>query len=235
VRDADVIVTVLHDGDAVLQVMRDAEPALRTGQLWVQSTTAGVEGVAELAGLAAKHGLVFFDAPLLGSKQPAEAGRLTVLAGGAESRRDAVRPILDAVGGRTLWIGDDAAAAPATRLKLVINSWVLALTHGAAEAIALARGLGVDPRTFLDLVAETPANAQYFQLKAGQILDDRLSETTFAVATGEKDARLIVDAGRQFGVRMDLAAAGAERFRRAAVQGHGDKDIAATYYASFES
>jgi len=47
--------------------------------------------------------------------------------------------------------------------------------------------------------------------------------------------RLIVDAGRQSGVKMDLAAAGAERFRRAALQGHGDEDIAATYYASFDS
>ena len=235
VRDADVVVTVLKDGDAVLTVMREAEQALRPGQIWMQSTTASLESVTELAALAAKHGLVYFDAPILGSKQPAETGRLTILAGGPVEHREAVRPIFEAVGVRTLWTGEDASEAPATRLKLVLNSWVLALTHGAAEALALANGLGVDPQLFLGLVADSPANAPYFQLKARQILDDRTSDTTFTVTNGEKDARIIVEAGQQHGVRMDVAAAGAERFRRAAHQGHADHDIAASYFASFDS
>ena len=231
---ADVILTVLFDGDAVIQVIHAAEQALHPGQLWLQSTTVGLDAVAELAQLAAKHGVTYFDAPVLGSKQPAEAGALTILAGGPASQREAVAPILDAVGAQTLWIGDDATAAPATRLKLVINSWLLALTNGAAEAIALARGLGVDPERFLEIIGGSPANALYFQLKANQILQDRLSETTFAVVAAEKDARLILDAGRQHGVRVDLVAAGAERLRRAAAQGHGAKDVAASYHASFD-
>ena len=235
VRDADVVVTVLKDGDAVLTVMREAEQSLRPGQIWMQSTTASLESVPELAALAAKHGLVYFDAPILGSKQPAETGQLTILAGGPVEHREALHPIFEAVGVRTLWTGEAASEAPATRLKLVLNSWVLALTHGAAEALALANGLGVDPQLFLGLVADSPANAPYFQLKARQILDGRTSDTTFAVTNGEKDARIIVEAGQQHGVRMDVAAAGAERFRRAADQGHADHDIAASYFASFDS
>ena len=56
--------------------------ALRPGIAWVQSTTAGVEGIADLAAFAGEHGLVFFDAPVLGTRQPAEAGQLLVLAAG---------------------------------------------------------------------------------------------------------------------------------------------------------
>jgi 3-hydroxyisobutyrate dehydrogenase len=73
----------------------------------------------------------------------------------------------------------------------------------------------------------------YLQLKAKLILEERLSPASFAVDTAEKDARLIVEAGRDHGVRMDVAAAGAERFRRAAAQGHADEDMAASYFASF--
>lgn len=72
VRDADVVLTMLYDGPAVLEVMREAVPGLRPGIVWVQSTTAGIEAVGELAGFAREHGLVFFDAPVLGTR---EAGR----------------------------------------------------------------------------------------------------------------------------------------------------------------
>jgi 3-hydroxyisobutyrate dehydrogenase len=70
-------------------------------------------------------------------------------------------------------------------------------------------------------------------VKAAAILSGNL-EPNFALKTAEKDARLIVAAGEAAGVRLDLAAAGAERFRRAEEKGHGDEDMAASYFASFE-
>jgi 3-hydroxyisobutyrate dehydrogenase len=103
-----------------------------------------------------------------------------------------------------------------------------------AEALALAKGLGVDPKDFLGMIAGGPLDMGYLQLKAGLILEDRLTPASFAVDTAAKDARLIVEAGRKHGVRMDVAEAGYDRFRRASTQGHGDEDMAATYYASFD-
>ncbi len=100
---ADVVLTMLHDGPAVLEVMGAAAPALRPGAAWVQSTTVGVELVGGLAALAREHRLVFFDAPVLGTRQPAEAGQLLVLAAGPAASRAAVGPVFDAVGARTLW------------------------------------------------------------------------------------------------------------------------------------
>ncbi|MFJ8042435.1 NAD(P)-dependent oxidoreductase [Kitasatospora sp. NPDC096147] len=233
VEGADLVLTMLHDGPAVLAAIGQAAPGLRPGALWLQSTTVGLEDVAALAGLADAHGLVLFDAPVLGTRAPAEAGQLTVLAAGPTAHRAALAPALDAVGARTVWTGEDAAAGTATRLKLVANSWVLAATNAAGEALALSHGLGLDPQSFLDLIAGGPLDMGYLHAKSALILGDGLSPASFAVSTAAKDARLIVEAGARHGVRLDVAAASAERFERAAAQGHGEQDMAAAYYASF--
>ncbi|WP_055693952.1 NAD(P)-dependent oxidoreductase [Streptomyces prasinopilosus] len=234
VESADVVLTVLHDGPATLETMRLAAPALRRGGVWAQSTTAGLEGVAELAGFARGHGLLFYDAPVLGTRQPAEAGQLTVLAAGPAEGRDTVTPVFDAVGARTVWTGEDGAAGSATRLKLVANSWVLAVTSAVGETLALAEALDVEPDAFLGLIEGGPLDMGYLRAKAGLILDGPLAPAQFAVNTAAKDARLIVRAGEQHGVRLDVAAAGAERLERVAGRGHGDEDMAAAYYASFD-
>ncbi|OYP19831.1 MULTISPECIES: NAD(P)-dependent oxidoreductase [Streptomyces] len=234
VEGADVVLTMLYDGPATLDVMREAAPALRSGTAWVQSTTAGVEAIGDLAAFAREHGLVFFDAPVLGTRQPAEAGRLLVLAAGPGEHRAAVTPVFDAVGTRTVWTGEDGAAGTATRLKLVANSWVLAATAATGEALALAQALGVDPQGFFDAIAGGPLDMGYLHAKSQLILDERLTPAQFAVATAVKDARLIVRAGEEHGVRLDVAAASAARLERAAAQGHADEDMAAAYFASFD-
>lgn len=231
VAGADTILTMLHDAASVLETMRAAAPAARRGAVWLQCTTAGVDGLGPLLDLARAHRLTLVDAPVLGTRQPAEAGQLTVLAAGPRRAREPAAPVLDAVGARTVWLAEEPGAA--TRLKLVCNSWVLTVTHGTAEALALAEGLGVDPQGFLDAVAGGPLDMGYLRAKAEAIRSGELEPPSFAVATAEKDARLIVAAGAAAGVRLDVAAAGAERFRRAAEAGHGREDMAASYYASF--
>jgi 3-hydroxyisobutyrate dehydrogenase len=234
VEGAAVVVTMLYDGAAVRDVMGQVEPALRPGTIWLQTTTTSLADVADLAAYAADRNLIFYDAPVLGTRQPAEAGQLVVLAAGPTEQRGALSPVLDAISARTIWLGEDGAAGGGTRLKLVANSWVLAVTNGAAEAIALAQALGVDPDRFFDAIAGGPLDMPYLHVKTDLIREDRLSPASFAVETAEKDARLIVEAGRDNGVRLDVAQAGAERLRRASQQGHGDKDLAASYYASFD-
>ncbi|AOR33800.1 3-hydroxyisobutyrate dehydrogenase [Streptomyces fodineus] len=233
VEGADVVLTMLYDGNTALDVMREAAPALRPGMVWAQCTTAGIELVTDLAAFAGEHGLVFYDAPVLGTRQPAEAGQLTVLAAGPQEGRQTVAPVFDAVGAKTMWTGTDGGAGSASRLKLVANSWVLAATAAAGEVLALSRALGVDPQGFFDLIEGGPLDMGYLRAKSALVLDGKLTPPSFAVATAEKDARLIVQAGERGGVRLDVAEAAAERFARAAAQGHGDEDMAAAYFASF--
>jgi 3-hydroxyisobutyrate dehydrogenase len=232
VANADAVVTILHDGPAALDVMRQAAPDLHPGTRWIQSTTAGLEGIADLAAFAAEHDLVFFDAPVLGTREPAEAGKLTVLASGP-SDDAAANAVFDAIGAKTVWISSDGAEGGASRLKLVANSWVFVLTHGIGEVLALAEGLGVDPQRFYEVIDGGPLDAGYARVKGGLILNGDTASTSFGLDTAVKDAGLIVEAARASGVRLDLGEAGAERFRRASAQGHGGEDMAASYFASF--
>lgn len=231
VQGADVVVTMLGDGHHVLAVMEQAVDGLAAGQVWAQTTTAGVDQ-ADLLAFAEKHGLLFVDAPVVGTRQPAEAGQLAVLAAGPAQAREAVQPVFDAVGRITTWVADDAAGLPASRLKLVVNSWVLAVTAATAEALALAKGLEVDPQAFLDSVTGGPLDLPYLQNKATAILAGDWTPN-FSVTNAAKDADLIVAAGKGAGVQLDVAAAAATRYHRAADAGHGDDDMAANYLASF--
>ncbi|NYI04388.1 NAD(P)-dependent oxidoreductase [Allostreptomyces psammosilenae] len=233
VAGATLVLTVLTDGPTTLATMRAATGGLRRGAVWVQSGTVGEEAVPELHDFALEHHLRFVDAPVLGTRQPAEQGTLTVLAAGPEAVRAAVAPLFDAIGQRTWWVGTDGGSAAATRLKLVANSWVLALTHGTAEALGLARALDVDPRDFLSLVSGGPLDNGYLRAKAELIMAGEYP-TSFSVANAEKDARLVVEAGRRHGARLDVAEAGAERLARARRLGHGEADMAASYLATFE-
>ncbi len=231
VRGAGVIVTMLSDGEAVLAAMSAAAAGLQPGQVWAQASTVGPEATGRLAAFAAAHDLVFADSPVVGTRQPAEQGALTVLASGPEQARTALAPVFAAIGQRTTWLGTEPGTA--SRLKLVVNSWVLALTAAAGEAVALARGLDLDPELFLRAVAGGPLDSRYLEAKAGAILSGDLT-ASFTVEMAAKDAGLIVAAGEAAGIRLDVAAAAAERLRRAARLGHGAEDMAAAYYASWE-
>jgi 3-hydroxyisobutyrate dehydrogenase len=233
VKGTDVVVTVLKDGPVVLDTMRTAELGLTKGTVWVQLSTVGAD-VSELAAFAAKHDLVFVDAPVQGTRQPAEAGQLVIMAAGPEHAHDLVQPIFDAIGKRTLWVDDDGAAGAASRLKLVLNTWIIALTHGVGEALALAKGLGVDPWQFIDVVSGGPMDNGFFQTKSAAILAGDFS-TSFSVDNAEKDARLVLTAAERAGIAMDLVRAGHARFVRASEQGHGGLDMAAGYFASTPS
>jgi 3-hydroxyisobutyrate dehydrogenase len=226
---ADVIITMLNDGEAVREATEQAAPALREGQIWAQMSTVGLPPLDGLRELAERHGLVFVDAPVQGSRQPAEQGRLIVLASGPETAREPLRPVFDAVGMQTVWLGPAGAGS---RLKLVTNTWALTLVSGVAEAIALARALDVDPQAFRDVIGAGPMNTAMLQQKAAMIVEGDFSPT-FTVTNAAKDTRLICEAAASAGVRMDVIEAARERFRRAALAGHGDEDMAAGYFASF--
>lgn len=228
-RGADVLVTMLLDAEATKSAGAAAIAELPAGAPWLQMATIGLEGLAEVSAIAGDVPLI--DAPVLGTRAPAEQGKLTVLASGPESARDIARPIFDAVGARTMWLGTDAAAGEGTRVKLAANNWVLTLTNAVGESVALAENLGVDPRKFLEAIEGGAVDSPYAHLKGEAILAREFAPS-FTLSGALKDAELIAEAVD--GIEMDLAAAVRDRFARAAAAGHGSEDMAAAYYSSFE-
>jgi 3-hydroxyisobutyrate dehydrogenase len=233
VRGADVVLTMLSDVRAVLGAMAAAEPGLSEGQIWLQASTVGHQAIPQLADYAAKHGLRLVDAPVSGTRKPAEEGQLLVLAAGPQDVRQPLTPVLDAIGARTLWLGDDAAAATASRLKLVVNSVVLAETTLAAEAVELSEALGLDPALFAKTMEGGVADSKFLQAKVAAITAGDFTPN-FSAAMAAKDARLIVEAGAEHGLALPMNAAIADRMARAVALGHGEQDMAATYYAGRE-
>ncbi|MFE7462478.1 NAD(P)-dependent oxidoreductase [Streptomyces sp. NPDC057499] len=228
VRGTDVVLTMLKDGPTVTAALTAASAGLRPGQILLQSSTVGLEAADALGRRAAELGLVHLDAPVSGTRQPAEEGALTVFVAGPSAVRARVEPVLDAIGRRTVWVGEEPGAA--TRLKLVANTWVINLVNNIAECLDLAQGLGVDPRIFLDAMKGGPLDSGYLQGKSAALLAGDLTPS-FTLSNALKDTRLILDAARASGVRLDLVEASADRFARAEAAGHGAEDMIATYYA----
>ena len=187
VAGAAVVVTMLFDAASVAAVMTDALPAMAEGAVWAQTSTVGIDGTAELAALAGAHGVGFVDAPVMGTRQPAEEGKLTVLAAGPTELRAAVAPVFDAISAKTVWVGEEPGAGH--RLKLVANAWVLSVVAGTAQSIALAEGLGLDPQVFLDTIAGGAMDAPYVQLKGRAMIAGDYS-AAFAVDGALKDSGL---------------------------------------------
>ena len=124
--------------------------------LWVQMSTIGEPGTGRCAELANRAGAGFVDAPVLGTRQPAEEGKLVILESGPEEARPRLVPVFDAIGQCTIRAGEAGAGS---KLKLVANLWVLAVVEAAGEAIALAEGLDLDPGLFFNAVDGGPVDA----------------------------------------------------------------------------
>jgi 3-hydroxyisobutyrate dehydrogenase len=229
VAGVDAVVTMLWEGDSVAEAMAGALPAAPDGVLWAQTSTVSVGDAGDrLPALADRHGARYIDAPVLGTRQPAEEGNLFVLAAGPQQLRDPIKPVFDAIAARTVWVTE--RPGDGTRLKLVANSWVGTIVAATAQAIALAESLGLDPQLFLDAVRGGAVDSPYVHLK-GQAMIAGEFPPSFTVDGAVKDTGLIAAAMRESGTDATLMDAVARQFGKAADSGHGEKDMAAVVHA----
>jgi 3-hydroxyisobutyrate dehydrogenase len=201
VAGADVVLTMLFDAGAVEQVVRRAEPA--AGTLWLQCSTVGLEDVDRLGDVARELGLVYVDCPVQGTRKPAEEGQLVLLASGPDEARARLAPVCEALGRKTLWLGEAGAG---TRLKLVCNAWVLTLVAGTAQSVALARGLGLDPEDFFRVLDGGHLDVPFARVKGAAMIAGRYP-VGFALTGALKDSGLILAALRSAGVSDAFTAA----------------------------
>jgi 3-hydroxyisobutyrate dehydrogenase len=240
---AGIVITMLSDEEAVVQSMDGPDGALRAMSgahqgngtpaggpphaLWVQMSTIGEAATRRCAKLANRAGVGFVDAPVLGTRQPAEEGKLVVLESGPEEARPRLVPVFDAIGQRTIHVGEVGAGS---RLKVVVNCWVLAVVEVGAETIALAEGLDLDSGLFFKAVEGGTLDLPYLRIKA-KAMTERDFTPSFRLALAARDAGLARRAAEEHNLDLPLVEAIARRFAEAATE-HGDKDISATYLAS---
>ena len=218
---ADVLVTMLTDADTTASLVRSLLD--RFSGTWIQSATVGLEGTDSLLELARLAEVVMVDCPMLGTRSSAESGELTALASGPEDRRVLVTEVLSACTRRVLWLGE---AGRGSRLKLVMNNWVIGLVGLTAETIALAHGLGFSAEDFLGLIAGGPLDVAQAHIK-GEAMERGEFEPALPLRHAAKDAELIRAAAHDAGLTLPIADAHVEAFMRAVRDGHGDEDMAA--------
>jgi 3-hydroxyisobutyrate dehydrogenase len=227
-RGAELIVTMLSDAVAVIDTAAAALEAANESRLWLQMSTIGLEGTDRCAEIAENAGVALVDSPVLGTREPAQNGELIVLASGPENQHERCQPVFDAVGKRTVWLGEAGAG---TRLKVAVNSWIVGVVGVLAETIALSQTLGVDPERFFDAVEGGPLDLPYARLKGKAMIERTFDDPAFRLALARKDADLVLAAASAHGLDLRIMEAVAQRMRAAERDGHGDEDMAATYWA----
>lgn len=224
----DVVLTMLPDGDAVSGAMLGRDGALATlrpGSAWIQMATIGEDWTERLATVADVHEVEFVDAPVSGSDGPARDAQLVVLASGPDEVRARVEPIFDAIGRKTLWLGK---AGNGSRMKLVLNNWLASQVEAVAETIALTEALELDPKLFLDTIADGPLGSPYAVTKGRGMVAGEFAPG-FALRLAYKDVGLALDAAREHQLELPVTEALAPRWKQAIADGHADEDLSAVF------
>jgi 3-hydroxyisobutyrate dehydrogenase len=193
-RRAGIVVTMVTDADVVVSIARDQGmlASLDPGDVWVQMSTIGVAGIERVAALAAaeRPDVVLVDAPVSGSKDPAEKGQLTIFASGPDGAHSRLEPLFGALGQRTVWVGPVGAGS---RLKLVANAWLALAAEAVNTSIALARRLGLETEVVMNALGGSPLVSPWQAAKLQRIARGDFS-VQFALALALKDVHLALEA-----------------------------------------
>lgn len=223
VKGVDVVITMVTDTEAVTSIASDLGmlEALPPDCVWAQMSTIGVEGTATVSSIVEKErsDVLFLDAPVSGSKVPAEQGKLVIFASGSEQARPIVQPVFDAIGQRTVWLGPIGAGS---RMKLVNNTLLAFSAEGVANSLALARRLGLDVRSVLDAFEGGPLISPWSEGKISRIAGNDYSPE-FPLALALKDVHLALEEAdpERFAVLASLA----REWEQLVDQGLGSEDV----------
>jgi 3-hydroxyisobutyrate dehydrogenase len=221
-RWATIVITMVTDADAVLSIAHDEGvlAALAPGAILVQMSTIGVAGMERVASAVAaeRPDVILLDAPVSGSKDPAEHGQLTIFASGPDEARPRVTPLFDALGQRTIWAGH---VGTGTRLKLVANTWLAFVAEAVSASVALAHGLGIETDTVVDALKDNSLVSAWQEAKLRRIATGDFS-AQFALALALKDVRLALDAADE---RLEALASLADEWQQAVDLGFGHEDV----------
>jgi 3-hydroxyisobutyrate dehydrogenase len=226
---ADVVLTMLTNWNAVEAAMSGTDGALEAmsgNAIWVQMGTIGTAATEQAAQLAEKAGVTLVDAPVSGTKEPAEQGKLIVLASGPDS--DSCEPLFEAIGQKTVRVG--AQPGRGSAFKLVLNAWLVELVESLAETIAFAQAFGFEPELFLETIGGGALDSPYAQSKGKEMARGEFP-TSFPLRHAHKDAGLVAQEAEQRELDLPAIRAALAQLERALELGLGDQDVAAVYEA----
>jgi 3-hydroxyisobutyrate dehydrogenase len=229
VRDADVVLTMVPTIAAIEETMPSVLAAMRPAAVWLQMSTIGVAGTERALALARERrpDIVFVDAPVSGSRTPAEEGKLLILASGPAATLDALQPVFSALGQKTMrW----ERAGSGSRMKLVLNTWLAVLAEGMSETAVLAQSLDIALTDVGACIGSTALNAPWALTKLEKIERDAF-DADFSLALASKDLHLALDAAANAHRALPMAQSIATQWESALQAGLGDRDVIGAYLA----
>ncbi|MDQ2105767.1 NAD(P)-dependent oxidoreductase [Azospirillum isscasi] len=227
---ADAIVLMLSDTVAVEAVAAALMDALAPGHLVIDMGTTAVAATRKLAEAVRARGAEWVDAPVSGGTVAAEAGTLTIMAGGTEDAFARALPLFQAMGQRITHVGGSGAG----QVAKMANQVIVALSIGAvAEALALARAAGVEPGKVRDAIRGGFAESRILDLHGQRMVSGDFTPGG-RVVTQIKDLKQAEELAEQSGIQLPALGLSLELFELLAEQGDGGLDHAALYRLFFK-
>ncbi len=224
----EVLVTMLSKPEIVREAALGKNGFLEklpSGALWVDSSTVNPSFSLQMAAEAARRGVHFLDAPVAGSKVPAEKAQLLFLVGGDAADVEKARPLFDAMGRQVVHAGGHSAGAG---LKMV-NNLLLGLSMLAyAEALVLGELLGISRAMMLDALASSPVISPFLNGKRGKIETGNF-EAEFPLQWLQKDLELASETAFETGAALPATSVAKEVYALAMRRGLAEKDLSAIY------
>jgi 3-hydroxyisobutyrate dehydrogenase len=204
VADADVVIAMLRDDDASLDVWTNtnhsALSAMKQGAIAIESSTLTLAWVRQLGALSTSRGVHFLDAPVSGSTPAAESKQLVYMVGGDAAVLERARVVLSAMGSAIHHTGPTGSGAFA---KLMVNSLLGIQAAAMAELIGLAERSHVDVSMIVEIVSRTAVCSPAAASMAKAMLANQFAPT-FPIELLEKDMRYVAKCAAEAGAHMPI-------------------------------
>jgi len=224
----DVLFTMLPTPEVVQSLAANEDGflhALPRGALWADCSTVPPGFARWMAGVAGACGVRHLDAPVAGTKGPAENGELVFLVGGNDKDLEEVRPLLSCMGKKILPMG---GAGQGAAMKMLINLMLGSAMAAYNEALALGEALGFTKSVVAETVLDSPVAAPFLKLKQG-LIDRNDFEAHFPLRWMRKDLHLAAQTAYENNVALPALNSVKEIYALAEQRGMGDDDFAAIY------
>lgn len=198
---AEIVFACVGADKDVREVFDAAAPAMAKGAVFVDHTTASAQLARALAEAASARGLGFVDAPVSGGQAGAEAGRLTIMAGGAAADLAKAEPFMRAFGANITHMGEAGAGQLA---KMVNQICIAGVLQGLAEGLDFAQRAGLDPEKLIGAISKGAAQSWQMENRWKTMTQSQF-EFGFAVDWMRKDLGLAMEEARRNGAKLDLA------------------------------
>jgi 3-hydroxyisobutyrate dehydrogenase-like beta-hydroxyacid dehydrogenase len=223
---SEVIILMVTGPEAIEALLfgeGGAAPALCPGKTLINMSSVSPRYTRELAGRLAPTGATFIDAPVSGTKKPAEEGTLIILAGGEPAAVEQATPLLLSMGKKVVYCGE---AGQGSMMKMTINLLLGLMMAGLAEAAHFGRRGGLDLDTILEVVLSGPLSCGLFQMKADMLRTGDFPPN-FPLKHMTKDAKFIVDTAFETGAAAPLGHLLLHLYRLGVSRNLGELDFAA--------